>query len=206
MKVEKVKLKDLVSDDHNSVTHDVKNIDAVKTSVQKFGQYRPFVIQKSTNKVIIGNCMLLAMTQLGMKNGSAYFVDVDDKTARLMGATDNKTGELSEWDMSNLKDILSDQNSEDLLNLGWENFELDALLAVDSGKSPDFDGADDLEDFEIDVEKETAKKNTGRLNFTKEEWGIVRDAILKKRKEIEEIDEAEAVTLICKAYLESGNE
>lgn len=208
MKLKEVKLSKLVLDPQNSVTHDKRNLKAITASLNKFGQYRAFVVQKSTNKVIIGNGMLVAMLDMGKTTGQAYIMDCDDSTAKLMGATDNKTGELSEWDMPNLKDILIEQDSLEVLEMGWENFELDALLGIDNGKTPDFSDTDDLSDieYEHDTEKEKKKKNTGRLDFNKEEWAIVRDAIVKLKENMgdDSLIEPEAIAILCKRYLEDN--
>lgn len=198
-----VNLNTLKFDENNSVRHDEKNIKAIEKSLQKFGQYRAFVVQKSTKKVIIGNGMLQAMLNLGYYEGEAKIYDIDDKEAALMGAMDNKTGELSEWDLGNLKDILSEQDPVEILDLGWENFELDALLGVENSQTPDFENLpDDDFDFEDEQEKEKNKKNKGSLKFDETQWARVRAAIVEIRKEYPEYDEAECVAHVCGMLLE----
>jgi hypothetical protein len=42
----------------------VHNIDVIKRSLLRFGQYRAFVIQKSNNYIRVGNGMYQAMLQI----------------------------------------------------------------------------------------------------------------------------------------------
>ena len=41
--------------DHNSRIHTKRNIDALKTSLKSFDQYKPIVVQKSSMRIIAGN-------------------------------------------------------------------------------------------------------------------------------------------------------
>jgi len=55
MRIDMVNLADLVLDPRNAREHDRRNIDEIKRSLQAFGQHAPLVVQRSTNRVLIGN-------------------------------------------------------------------------------------------------------------------------------------------------------
>lgn len=104
-----VKLDTLLLDDDNARIHNRKNLDAIKSSIQKFGQYRPFVVDKNTGKIAVGNGMLIAMKELGFTEGSALFVDLSDEDFRLLSIADNRSCDMSKEDptalLSRLKSI-----------------------------------------------------------------------------------------------------
>lgn len=129
MNVEKVKLSTLRHDKRNARKHDERNIEEVKRSLQEFGQHRPFVVQRGTNKVIVGNGMLDAMLALGMTEGDAYFVDDDEETSIRRALADNRTAELAEWDMSTLKDLFQDMGP-DIEVPGWNADEIEDLFGL----------------------------------------------------------------------------
>lgn len=85
MQIKKVLLSQLVPDDKNARAHSKRNIEEVKKSLEQFGQHRAFVVQRSSNKILVGNGMYEAMRQLGWKEADVYFVDDDDGTALLHG-------------------------------------------------------------------------------------------------------------------------
>ena len=131
MNVEKVKLSALRHDKRNARKHDERNIEEIKRSLQEFGQHRPFVVQRGTNKVIVGNGMLDAMLALGMTEGDAYFVDDDEETSIRRALADNRTGELAAWDMGTLKDLFQDMGPEPDVP-GWNTEEIENLFQVPS--------------------------------------------------------------------------
>ena len=98
MQIEKIPLSQLVPDDRNARRHDERNIAEVKKSLQQFGQHRAFVVQRGSNKILVGNGMYEAMRQLGWEEADVYFVDDDDATAVRRALADNRTAELAEWD------------------------------------------------------------------------------------------------------------
>ena len=131
MNVERVKLSTLRHDKRNARKHDERNIEEIKRSLQEFGQHRPFVVQRGTNKIIVGNGMLDAMLALGMTEGDAYFVDDDEETSIRRALADNRTGELAAWDMGTLKDLFQDMGP-DIDVPGWNTDEIESLFDVNS--------------------------------------------------------------------------
>ena len=146
MNVERVKLSTLRHDKRNARKHDERNVEEIKRSLQEFGQHRPFVVQRGTNKIIVGNGMLDAMLALGMTEGDAYFVDDDEETSIRRALADNRTGELAAWDMGTLKDLFQDMGPEPDVP-GWNTAEIENLFQVPSAiELEDDDSNNDKDD------------------------------------------------------------
>lgn len=127
MEIQRVKLSELKHDKKNARRHDERNVEEIKRSLQEFGQHRPFVVQRGTNKVIVGNGMLDAMLSLGMTEGDAYIVDDDEETSIRRALADNRTGELASWDMAVLKDLFEDMGPVPNVP-GWNTKEIENLF------------------------------------------------------------------------------
>lgn len=97
MKLETLRLTDLVSDPNNARKHDDKNLEAIKGSLTQFGQRKPIVIQGST--VIAGNGTLEAAKQLGWEKIEVVRVPEDwtADQAKAFALADNRTAELATW-------------------------------------------------------------------------------------------------------------
>ncbi len=63
--VRRVPLGSLHLDPANAREHGPENLEAIVSSLKRFGQAEPIVVQRSTGRVIGGNGRLVAMTQLG---------------------------------------------------------------------------------------------------------------------------------------------
>jgi len=98
MKLETLRIADLVSDPNNARKHDDKNLEAIKGSLTQFGQRKPIVVQG--NVVIAGNGTLEAAKQLGWDEIDIVQVPADwtKDQAKAFALADNRTAELAEWD------------------------------------------------------------------------------------------------------------
>lgn len=123
MEVKTRLIKDLVLDPKNARKHDQKNLDAIKNSLQKFGQRKPIVIS-SKNVVIAGNGTLEAATALGWENIEVAIVpnDWDENMIKAYALADNRTAELAEWDKMVLAETLIELQDADfnIEELGFE--------------------------------------------------------------------------------------
>jgi DNA modification methylase len=122
-----VNLNDLTPDSANARLHSERNIKEITRSLKEFGQHRPFVVQKSTGRILVGNGMYEAMKKLGWTEGQVLYVDDDDATATRRALADNRTAELAEWDNQILKDLLQDLGPEPNVP-GWSDEELEGLF------------------------------------------------------------------------------
>lgn len=109
------------------------NVDAIAASYSEFGQVKPIVVRPNedgTMTVIAGNHQLEAAKRLGWSHIAVVSMDVDDKRALAFAMADNRTVEMGHTDSDLLSDILaqiSDDYTDLLDNLGWDDFELAAL-------------------------------------------------------------------------------
>jgi hypothetical protein len=101
--VEPVPLDGLVLDDRNAR---VGNVSAIVDSLREFGQHRPVVVQRGSNRIIAGNHLVMAARTLGWEQIGVFWVDDDDATAIRRGIADNATGDLAKWDDDTLKGLL----------------------------------------------------------------------------------------------------
>lgn len=130
MELQQVPIDTLVLDPENARLHNDRNKDSVRASIKEFGQVEVLVIQKGTNRVIGGNCRLQEMRRLGHDKVWVAEVDVDDKKANKLALALNRTSELAEWDDKVLGKLLAElENDRDLSGLGWNDSEVDKLLA-----------------------------------------------------------------------------
>jgi DNA modification methylase len=138
MEVTTVNLDELREDDRNAREHDARNIKEIMRSLQDFGQHRPFVVQRGTNRVLVGNGMLKAMRRLGWTQGAVFFVDDDNEQAIRRALADNRTGELSTWNDDILRELLD--GLPDINVPGFSEEEINDILGIDKeAHEDDFD-------------------------------------------------------------------
>ncbi len=101
MKIKQTKLTDLTLDPDNARIHDKRNLDAIKASLEAFGQRKPIVVADGV--VVAGNGTLEAAQALGWDEIAT--VSADDLTPEQRTAfaiADNRTAELAAWDDTKL--------------------------------------------------------------------------------------------------------
>jgi len=114
------------------------NIEAIKTSLKRFGQRQPIIYKTETinnqtfKTVYAGNHRLQAATELGWKQIAA--VEANDLTHEEIQAyaiADNRTTDLSEYDKDALAEIIAEINQTDqqlLEDLQYEDDEIEQLI------------------------------------------------------------------------------
>ena len=118
-------------DPHNARTHSARNLEAIRRSLERFGQREPIVVQKRGKIVRAGNARLEAARSLEWSHVAVVFVDDDDVTATAYGIASNRTGELAGWDEEQLVRLLRELDAEDaqLLDVvGYSEREIDKLI------------------------------------------------------------------------------
>lgn len=148
MDVVKVKICDLKEWKNNARLHTQRNLLTIKNSLEKFGQVKPIVVQKSSMSIIAGNGTFQAAKALGWEEIECHIVDMDDKIAETYAILDNRAGDQSEWDQQKLIDSLKmlQDEDEDLLDLtGFDATELDNMLSF-------------LEDDPLEIKEPKEKK------------------------------------------------
>lgn len=136
------KISSLIPDPSNARKHDKKNLDAIKFSLQKFGQRKPIVVQKDKTGLVVraGNGTLAAAIALGWDEIAAVVIEEDNVTATAYAIADNRTAELAEWDDEILEETLQslDESDFDLEDLGFDAEDL-SDMDFDSDDKPQGD-------------------------------------------------------------------
>jgi len=102
------------------------DLDAIKESFERHGQYQPLVVNGRTMEVLAGNHRLMAARELGWDYVAVVFVDVDEETARQIVLVDNRTSDLADYDLEALLELLG--SVEELDGTGYDERALDDLL------------------------------------------------------------------------------
>jgi hypothetical protein len=107
------------------------DVGAISQSLEHNGQYRPIVVQKTTNHILAGNHTWKAAQALGWKKIAVTFVDVDDERALRILLADNKTNDLATYDDNQLAGLLQElsETEQGLLGTVFDGDDLDQLLA-----------------------------------------------------------------------------
>lgn len=99
------------------------DVEAVKRSLEAFGQRKPIVARRSDSVVIAGNHTLQAAQALGWSEIAVVWVDDDDTTSKAFALADNRTAELGNYDEVALADLIGQVGSVDpdlLVASGWD--------------------------------------------------------------------------------------
>ncbi|CAB5220287.1 ParB/Sulfiredoxin [uncultured Caudovirales phage] len=106
----------------------IGDIGVITESLEANGQYRPLIVQKSTNYVIAGNHTLQAMQHLKWTHCDVTVIDVDEQAAKRIMLIDNRSQDIADYDYDILTEVLKTVDS--LVGTGYVQSELDALIKV----------------------------------------------------------------------------
>jgi len=112
METKRIKIDELACDPANVRAHDAKNLDAIKGSLQRFGQQKPIVVDEK-GIVIAGNGTLTAARALGWDAINIVRTELAGAEATAYAIADNRTAELAERDDEALAKQLSALQIED---------------------------------------------------------------------------------------------
>ena len=82
------------------------DIPAIMASLEKFGQVRPILVQKTTMHVVAGNHTRFAAERLGWTHVAAVIVDLDDEEAYLYVLADNRLADRGKYEETELVDLM----------------------------------------------------------------------------------------------------
>ncbi len=129
MDTETVPLDTLVPDPANVRTHDDRNLEAIRGSLARFGQQKPIVVDHA-GVIRAGNGTYHAAKALGWKTISIVRTDLENLEATAFAIADNRTSDLSEFDLAALGPLLDELKIEDELEgVGFDDSEVDEILA-----------------------------------------------------------------------------
>lgn len=117
-------------DPQNARKHPEKNLNAIKKSLETYGQRKPIVVNKNTGFIEAGNGLFMAAKELGWDKIAAVFVDDAKEVAMAYGLMDNQSALISEWDLPTLKDLLTelDDGEVDMDVTGFTSKEIEDLM------------------------------------------------------------------------------
>jgi ParB-like chromosome segregation protein Spo0J len=102
------------------------NLEAIKQSLRRNGQYRPIVVNERTGHVLAGNHTLRAARELGWQTIEVTYVDADPERAKRIVLADNRTNDLAGYDTEALLELL--EGLPDLEGSGFDQAALEELL------------------------------------------------------------------------------
>lgn len=182
---------------NNARKHELtKDIPVLKESLQRFGQRKAIVAKHLyygvPNAVIAGNGTLLAAQALDWSHIAVSWFDGTDEEAQEFALIDNRTAELSEWDLGELAKQMKDirDRGGDVGKLGWDAHEAEPLLRADW--SPP-----------AEASLPGGESKYRALSFTLDQWIIVEQAVERVRhgEHDSEMPPARCVELILSDYL-----
>jgi len=155
-KVKTVPIASLVLDDANPRTHGERNLRAIGSSLEEFGQLENLVVQASTKRVIAGNGRIRELIRLGHESVEVREIDCDDATARRLSVILNRSAELAGWDYGNLDAIIDEATAAGhaVEDLGFTAEELQAIEDAQAAA---------LEALDEDAEPEAAPDQSGQV-------------------------------------------
>lgn len=120
IKLETVPVDQLIPDADNARLHGDDNMEAIVSSLSRFGQVKPIVVTAG-DRVLAGNGTLAAAIRLGWKTIKVVRTPADwsDAQAMAYAIADNRTAELAEWNNEVLVSQLVDLEAD-----GWALNEL----------------------------------------------------------------------------------
>jgi hypothetical protein len=142
MKIEMKPISSLTLDPENNRDHDEENLTAIENSLKRFGQQKPIVINPQ-GVVKAGNGTAKAAQMLGWKEIATVTTQLDDNDADLYAVADNRTSDLSTWNLPRLEPFLKGLDVDTLEDIGFNEMELDLLFPA-----PDFAVTADGEEVE----------------------------------------------------------
>lgn len=124
----------------------VGDVQLIKESLQHHGQYRPIVVQESTNHILAGNHTFKAAKELGWDTIEATFIDVDNDQALRILLMDNRANDKATYDTDELVGLLDQLLDTDLelTGTGFSMGDLDDLLADLNTPDKDLGDVDEI--------------------------------------------------------------
>ncbi len=132
MQTEMIKLEELTLDPSNARKHSDKNLEAIKQSLERFGQQKPIVIDEN-NVVRAGNGTIEAARALDWEEVSAVRSNLVGPEMTAYAIADNRTAELASWDNDVLKATLTSlrdmPDSDEVIEaMGFEPSDVASIL------------------------------------------------------------------------------
>jgi len=127
-----VEVSGLTQDPDNARRHGARNLDAIKASLEEFGQQKPIVVVAGTGEVLAGNGTLsVAVEQLGWTHIAVVKWHGSATDGRKFAVADNRAPEHAWWDRDGLTKLLREFSAEegfDPSTIGFSADEVNGLI------------------------------------------------------------------------------
>lgn len=125
-----------------------KEYQKIKKSIEEFGYVDPIIINKD-NTIIGGHQRLTVLKDLGYEEVDVIQIDIDKTKEKALNIALNKI--TGEWDYAMLGDLLLDLDSQnyDLEITGFDDYEIEDILAPISNEKDEKKDIKDIEFSEI---------------------------------------------------------
>lgn len=131
MQTEMTEIATLTADPANARRHNARNIEAIRSSLSRFGQQKPVVVN-SRGQIVAGHGLVDAARALGWSQVAIVRTKLVGQEAAAFAIADNRVGELSDWDDSilatTLESLGANGNLDDLVP-GFDAAEIDELFS-----------------------------------------------------------------------------
>lgn len=132
-----VDIHSLKTDPDNCRTHPERNIEAIKASLQLYGQTKPVVVRKQGRVIAAGNGTYTAALALGWTRIAANVMPMTDVEFAGYALADNRTAELAGWDFEAVARAEAILREASIAPVGWSNEELLAIRGQLTATAPD---------------------------------------------------------------------
>lgn len=186
-----VDIADLNLDPENARIHPMVNMQAIRDSLEIYGQVKPIVVRREGMIVVAGNGTLQAARDLGWTKIAANIIDMTYVEASGYGLADNRTAELAKWNMKRVAAVEKLNRENGIKTVGYSD---DELLVIRAAQWIPPEPDDDME-F-------TVADGPVRLKFTPEQWKFIDPAIRSISPEIKREEIPKVISWICLDWLE----
>lgn len=111
------------------------NVKLIAESLAEYGQYKPIVVNKTTNEILVGNHTYEAAKSLGWTEIDVAYIEADADTAAKIVLIDNRASDLSAYDNNALLELLERLDSLEHTGYGDDEFD-DVLAKIEEEKTP----------------------------------------------------------------------
>lgn len=149
MKIEKAKIKDLISPEYNPRDITPDEMEKLKTSIQEFGYVDPIIVNEHNNHIVGGNQRYEALKSLGYTEVDVVYInEPDPNREKALNIALNKIS--GEWDNEKLTQIFEE--------FRFEGFDTD-LTGFDEWEIPNTENFFDGNFDDSDIEEGEADEN-----------------------------------------------
>lgn len=125
------KLKPAAYNPRVELTEDMEEYQALKKSIEEFGDVEPIVWNQRTGNIIGGHQRYNVLKALGYKAAMVSVVDMEEAQEKTLNIALNKVE--GEWDEKKLKTVLEELDFEDVQLAGFNMDEVALLMEDDGG-------------------------------------------------------------------------